>query len=397
MATVTLTGDLEVDHVARAPAGFEWAGHQVALQTSLAGLEADWRALEAGGTVSLFQGWDYVSKWVRIAATASGEEPVFAVGRRDGVISFILPMAVTRLAGVKLLCWLGQSHSNYGMGLFADEAFETASVWPVEGLVTEIARRVGASIVHLDRQPTRWAGRDNPFATGSRTSVTANDTFVLALEEDYDTQYRRLFSGRTVSGIKRKQRKLEKECGADFAEPEQTEARRASMDWFFDEKRRQLSATGRSSPFEPKHVRDFYHALAADDRAFVVDELASGTDRIAVAMSARHGRTEYLLNTVHAGGECAKYSPGLLLQHRIMARAHAAGMRVYDFGPGAFSYKRDWEPDVVPLRARTHLVNPVALAHYLALTLGVAAKAAIKRNERLSALVDRLRMAMSRG
>ncbi len=370
------------------PASFAWAGFSVELVRSMAGLESDWRRLEAIADASMFQGFDYLSAWIEIAAAASGEEPVFALGRRGSEIGFILPLALTRRHGARVLTWLGQEHSNYGMAVAEPTAFDGADV---DALILSVARAVKAGLVHLDKQPAEWAGRPNPFAASKHSQISANDTFVVTLGEDFPALHGRLFSSKTLAGLRRKQRRLEDQGAVAFGTPGPGPERQAIVDWFMVEKRQQLDETGRSSPFDPPHIQALYAALARDEHGFIAEDLTVSGQRIAMGMTAHQGGTAHLINTVHVGGEFAKLSPGTLLLHRMVASAHDRGARIYDFGPGELPYKLEWDPKVIGLHTSTYLVSPAALPAYLVAVAMTAAKAKIKRDPKLMGFVEKLR------
>ncbi len=282
-----------------------WAGYSVDLSGTMTGLESEWRRLEALSGAAMFQGFDFLSAWVQTAAAASGEEPVFAVGRRGSEAAFILPLAITRRHGARVLTWLGQDHANYGMALADPSAFEGKDV---DGLILAVARAAKAGLVHLDKQPAEWAGRPNPFALSRHSRLSANDTFVVALDEDFSAQHGRLFSSKTLAGIRRKQRRLEEQGEVVFGLPGPGAERQAIVDWFMVEKRQQLADTGRSSPFDPPHIQALYAALARDENGFIAEDLTVSGQRIAMGMTAHQGATAHLINTVHVGGEFAKLS-----------------------------------------------------------------------------------------
>lgn len=395
MATVTAAAGLARARAEQPSDAFEWAGHLVQVGTALARLEGDWRALEGGATASVFQSWNFVGEWCASAAEAAGESPLFVVGRAFGEARFILPLAVVERAGVKVLTWLGQAHANYGMGIFHPDVLRALEPGDIDTLMTDVARCVGAAVVHLDNQPARWGGHCNPFAASLRSFVTANDTFIVSLDEDFAAQYRRLFSGRTLSGLKRKQRKLDDMGPVSFVGPADDAARREVIDWFLAHKHDQLAQDGRASPFDEPGIRALYLGMARDTAAFEIDQLTVGGTRAAMGMTAFAGNVAYLLNTVHAGGEFARSSPGALLLHRMVARAHARGARTYDFGPGELPYKLEWEPAVVPLLATTYLVRPVGLHVHAASVFAVLAKSKIKRSPALSALARAARRSLA--
>ena len=369
---------------------FTWAHFDVEILTSPASLEADWRALERSGVASLFQTWHYVGDWLRTAAQASGETPYFVAGSHNREAAFILPLAIRRVGGVKVLMWLGQAHSNYGMGLYRRDVLEAQGTLSFDTLIREIARRAGAHLVHLDMQPVRWMGFDNPFATSTASLLTANDSYVVHLEDDFQAQYKRLFSATSLSKMRRKWRRIEELGTAEFQHPEAEADRTAALDWFIDTKGEQLSSAGRPNPFAPDYIRKFYHALSRGRDSFLIDQLIVNGQREALGFSARDGRTGYYLNTVYANSPVTRYSPGFHLTHQLVSRLHESGVRVFDMGPGEVAYKFDWEPEIINLRAATHLISPLGIAQYLSFRSAVFIKSALKRNPTMINLVRRV-------
>lgn len=397
MAVMTAAAD--VGHIGRDDGvqHFTWADLDVVVARSRARIDEAWAALEALETAAMFQGRAFLSAWAQVAAERSGETLLYVAGHRGEAPVFVLPLALTRTLGARVLTWAAQSHANYGMGLFHPDLLAefAAGERDVDALIMAVARAVGADIVDLQNQPVEWAGRPNPFASSVRAMLSANDTFVLAFEADFQKQYKRLFSGRTLSNLKRKQRKLEELGKPAFEQPKDASRRDDILGWFFATKTAQLAASGRDSPFAQGEVQDLYRAMARDDR-FEIEALNVDETHVAVGLSMREGATSYLLNSVHQGAEFARSSPGALLLHRMVAAAHAGGARVYDFGPGALPYKLEWEPKVTPLVFTTHLVNPLHAVAYAVLVFKALAKSKVKRDPQLSALVWRLRSLKAR-
>jgi CelD/BcsL family acetyltransferase involved in cellulose biosynthesis len=380
--------DLGASVAGNAAADATWAGHAVHRATSLPSLAADWQRLETCGGTTVFQSYAYVSSWLELAAAGHGETPVFFVGSRDGAVRFILPMSIVRRAGVPVLGWLGQAHANYGMPVAEPGTFAAGDV---DDLIRLAGRLAGAAVVHLDRQPEDWQGIANPFATGAGSQGTANDTFVLELGEDYPALHARLFSSRTLSGLKRKQRKMAEVGPVAFNQPADAARRRDIFDWFCVEKHGQMARTGRGSVFDDPEIQSLYKAMAADEAGFQADELVVGEERVAVGLTAYHAGVATLINSAHVGGTYARFSPGTLLMHHMVATAHAKGARTYDFGPGELPYKLEWSPRVVGLRSTTLALSAAGLPLAALFRAQTWAKRVVKRNPRLMGLVTRLR------
>ncbi|MGI8527433.1 MAG: GNAT family N-acetyltransferase [Pseudolabrys sp.] len=307
------------------------------------------------------------------------------------MLRFILPLALARRSGLTVMTWLAQSHANYGMGLFDRDTLVALDPAQAENLMEEIARHCGADVVHLDNQPMRWAGQPNPFALGRSARLTANDTFIVALADDFEAQYRGLFSSRTRSGLKRKQRRFEETGSVSFDPPATREERLGAIEWFIVEKRRSLAEAGQRSVFDRQAIAGLYRHLAANAVEFDIDRLAVNGMPVAVALTIRGGGFAYFLNTAFCGADFARFSPGALVLHRHVASVHAKGARTFDFGPGALPYKHDWQPETIPLIASSFNVSARGRPLALLLGLGVSTKCAVKRNDRLREMAFAMR------
>ena len=362
-----------------------WAGLDIDVGVPIEVLEAEWRALEAHRTASVFQSWSLALAWTTHAAAARQERPLIVTGRERGRLRMILPLGLVRQGGVDVVQWLAQSHANYGMGLFDPALLERIEAGDTDQLIIAIAKQVGAGVVHLDRQPARWAGHANPFAASPCARRSANDTFVVALAADFAGQYARLFPKRALQPLKRRKRRLEEMGALSFTCPRETEAKQKAFRWFVARKREQLAETSGSNPFDEPGILPFYEALLAEDDLFEIDQVLVGTQRAALGMTLYGGGVAYGVNTAHVA-QFSRGSPGTLLQHHIIAKVHARGARAYDLGPGFLPYKMEWAPDVVPLLATSHAVGLRGVPMQVRLVIETLAKAQIKRSPRLSAL-----------
>ena len=367
------------------PRAFRWSGLDVEIGVAPETLAQDWLALEATGTASVFQSHAFAALWIAHAAPARDEHALIVTVREAGVLRMLLPMSCTRHGRVTVLHWLAQSHANYGMALIAPDLLDHLDPSACDALVLQIARAVGADVVHLDRQPAEWAGRANPFAASPCARRTANDTYLVHLEADYAAQYKRIFPKRTLQPIKRLQRRLEEMGTLSFAPPQDAESRSRAFAWFVARKRDQLAETSGRNPFDEPGILPFYTALLEETGQFEIEQLLVGTQRAALGMTLHHGGIAYGINTTHADA-FARGSPGTLLQHRIIGKVHGLGARAYDLGPGYLPYKMDWSPQVIPLMAATHTVRLAGLPMQVRLVAGTLLKALIKRSPRLTRL-----------
>jgi CelD/BcsL family acetyltransferase involved in cellulose biosynthesis len=374
---------------------FAWAGFDVSVGVCARAIEAEWRELERRAVGSIFQSFDYVDVWSRTAA-GPGEIPMIVTGRRDGMLAFVLPMAIVRRHGVRVLTWLAQGCANYGMALVEAQAFDAIDAPTVQQLLKLVARVGKAHAVHLEAQPLRWGGRDNPFAQGPHARLDANDTFVLPLEEDFSAQYTRLFATSSRSRLKRKQRKLLQNFQVSYARITDRAQRNSMLNWFLEKKRQRLGEKGRPNVFENQTVQKLLFTLAGNTADFDIDALSADGEPLSLAMTIRAGETAFMINTAHVGAQFSGYSPGSLLLHWLVAALHERGIRVLDFGPGDLAYKRDWRPQVIPLMVTSFSVSPLGLPVSAGLALKAAIKRKVKRNERLLAIAVKINRGLDR-
>lgn len=364
----------------------------IEMHTSVAPLGSDWRTLDATADASLFQSWAWISAWSETAQRESGERPVIVIGRDGtGAIRMILPLSVHRMFGQPVLGWLGQSHSSYCLPII-DRALPFApSPNELRGWLTEIALRSGAVAVHLAQQPVTWNGQPNVFAALPGLA-TANDSFQLTLDQDFDQQLARTFSPKTRASFRRKERRLD-QLGTVVHQRAATAAERhALLDVFLREKRAQLRQAGAANAFERAEIERFYRSLG--DRSapsLEIEALHVGGDIAAVVLAMRHGKHLYMLNTVIADGAHRDASPGQLLLRRHIASAQADGLTLYDFGPGEARYKVDWDPSRLAVRSALFAVHPLGAPLVLANRGRIAAKRLVKRTPMLWDMAQRLR------
>jgi CelD/BcsL family acetyltransferase involved in cellulose biosynthesis len=376
---------------AQASADFVWAGFDISVGVCRRGIGAEWRALEPRAIGSVFQSFAFVDAWCEVAAAGFGQEPLIVTGRRHGALIFVLPMAIIRRHGVRVLTWLAQGCANYGMALVEAKAFDAIDAPAVQQLLKAVARVGQAHAVHLEAQPLHWGGRDNPFAQGRHARLDANDTFVLPLEEDFCGQYNRLFAISSRSRLKRKKRKLLQNFDVSYARITDAAQRESMLNWFLEQKRQRLSEKGRPNIFENQTIQKLLFTLASTMADFDIDKLSADGEPLALDMTIRAGETAFMINTAHAGPRFSRYSPGSLLLHWLVAALHGRGVRLLDFGPGDVAYKRDWRPQVIPLMVTTFSLSPLGIPASAGLALKAAIKCKVKRNERLLALAIKLR------
>ena len=134
----------------------------------LAAAEAIWRELEAVGTSSPYQRFDWQKAYVEALAESRGFEPcVLLVRDADGRPCLLIPLAIERRPGLSAAGAIGGKHANYHLPLMAaGGALPSPSA--LRALLRQAARRLGIDAYAFTNLPLSWRGLANPLASGGR-------------------------------------------------------------------------------------------------------------------------------------------------------------------------------------------------------------------------------------
>ena len=359
----------------------------------LPSVEAVWEELQAAAPCTSAQTFDWAQAWVRHVLRPEGREPVIVVGAAaDGQALFLWPFEMARIAGMKVLHWLGQDHANYNMGLFAPGAAPKFTAEDISRLLAEVARETGAVAAILKAQPFGWDGVENPFAKLPR-QPTPSSGYAVRLG-DFTQIYENQFSKRSRSTLNRKERKLDEMGTVTYGWAETQDERLALVDTLFTQKARQFAAMGIKDIFDV-HARAFYREVAliqGENPSRLRLGYVKLGDTVLATFSGTlcHKRMSVALSSL-AEGEAQRQSPGALLLRHQIKEACEKGLAFYDIGVGAARHKDEWADVVQPLFDSFIAFKP----HGLTLTLPLGAmgrlKRAIKSNRHLWPLAQKLR------
>ncbi|MFH6784383.1 MULTISPECIES: GNAT family N-acetyltransferase [Methylobacterium] len=364
--------------------------------STLAAAEGPWRALEAmpGVLMTPYQRFDWVSAFA--TALPGGARPCPVLLRdADGRPRALLPLAVTREAGIRVARVIGGKHANYHMPVFAGPEAAALPEAAYREALAQAGRRAGIDVIHLVDQPRLWNGVVNPLARGP---ASPSDGYGLALEADPDAVLKRVLSGDARRKLRQKEKWLvaahgpvEHHVAADAAGGE------AILAAYLAQKAERFAQLGIADPFADPGARRF---LADAHRAGALELHALRTEGGRVlatfvgAVDAR--RFSGMLTSFDPDPALARFSPGDLLLQSLIRDQSLRGRTALDLGVGEARYKASVCDQSIGL---VDTVLPVSLrgrAFGLAAEAGGRLKRRIKRDPRLWALVGRVRKAMAR-
>jgi CelD/BcsL family acetyltransferase involved in cellulose biosynthesis len=335
---------------------------------------------------------EWVSTWI----DASRPDAVIATLSANGRPMMSVALEVGREGPFRIARFLGGKHANGNFPAADKNWLATATTHDIDVLVRAIAKaRPDIDLLAFDRLIGDFKGLPNPLL-----KLPSAPSPNVALAVDLDGGFERVLT-RTSGKKKRKrhrsqERKYEAVGGARRTMATTTDQANAMLDAFFAMKEQRFGAMGITDVFADDNVRSFFRklfvdALTRENSSFVLHGLEVGGKYRAVTGSSLAGNRLVCEFGAISDDELAYASPGEYLFFDNISEACGQGFGVYDFSVGDEPYKRQWcdleilHADVlVPLTAKGRI-------YALGLRSLSRAKATVKNNDRLWALIKRLR------
>ena len=368
---------------------------EVAVFDNFAAAEAPWRALEAASSTlaTPYQGYDFLNHWQAHLGAAAGVRPAIVVGfNQSGRPLFLWPMGLRRLAGLRVLEFLGGKHANFNMGLWQRDVAASIDVPELRFITKRLAEH--ADLMVLSAQPLTWGGTTNPM-TQLPHQRSPNHGFSGALIPDFEA----LFRARTNSGTRKKMRKKERGLAAmgEVRFERATSVRQVHrvLDAFFKQKSARMRQLGLPDVFSAPGVRRFIEAAAEpkDGRPAAIELYALSVDDIVVATVggiAAGRRFCAMFNSIQHGRYAAE-SPGEQLIVQLVRACCERGLDTFDLGVGQSRYKHLFCEDAEPLFDSYLPLSGVGQLPALAYSTAAAGKRAMKQHPTLWSAVRAVR------
>lgn len=326
---------------------------RVEIIEDMAAAEPHWRALEQGNSLATpYQSYDFLKLWQHHIGATAGITPFIVIGfnARETPL-FLWPFGRRKLAGLRVVEFLGGKHANFNMGLWRRDIVAGIEADALRGVLVHFAGR--ADMLKLTNQPLTWGGTTNPFALLPQQRA-ANFGFSGALIPNYDALLRAHTNSATRKKMRKKERALASYGNVRFEQARGTCEIRRVLDAFFKQKSARMRALGVPDAFAPPAVRRFIEAAATEQlsRATPVIEIyaLSVGDIIVATFGGMVGGGRFcgMFNSII--NECyAAESPGAQLLTMLVRHSCARGLDTFDLGIGHAHYKALFCDDAEPL------------------------------------------------
>ena len=369
----------------------------ITVHSQMRAIERAWRQLEADPWNSMHQGFDWCYAWVQ----THGNPIAIVEGRIGGALAFILPLEIENHAMVRTAQFIGSAFTNYNSGLFSAEFRAKAALTSIDVITRALtdALKGHADLIRLTHVRLSWRDERHPFAELSKVR-NPNPAFQLTLGPDMDQTIAPLNAKARRKKFRAQVRKLEAVGGFDHIRATSAADKSALLDTFFRQKASRFEAQGLPNVFQPAETQAFFHMVLEMDRG--------GSDvpleLHALRLKGEHGGRIAAISGLSRKGDhvicqfgsiddtlVPEASPGELLFWLMIEQAALTGATLFDFGIGDQDYKRRWCRSETVHHDLMVAITPVGRLAERVLKGLTRAKAAIKANATLYALIQRLR------
>ncbi|MCB1512197.1 MAG: hypothetical protein KDJ36_14950, partial [Hyphomicrobiaceae bacterium] len=156
-------------------------------------LEPEWTALyrRSARPAQAFQQFHRLSAWLTaFADTRGADQPIVAIGHRNGHAVVIAPLAISRRQGLRVLTWMGEPAVQYG-SILVDQVSDAVDL--CSDVIDFAISETRPDLAHLRRVRTDFGLNASLAAEGfsviERDAAPYLDFADKLTAEDYETRY----------------------------------------------------------------------------------------------------------------------------------------------------------------------------------------------------------------
>ena len=368
----------------------------VCIRTKFETLEKNWLSLEADGVCSLYQRYHWTKAWYENVGAPARFSPRLIEVSRHGETLCILPMGLRKRGPFTILTWLGDTHTNFHMGLYSPELLKSAKPDDIRSLIDFIVKKVGhADVLELCCQPVVWRGHTNPF-TFLKWQESHNHSFALELSSDLNSVLDRKNGARKRKKHRWQTNKLKEYGGAKLLIAKTPEDVDRVLQTSMQQMSQRFDRSGIWNRFEDIGVGDFFREMAIaqlDEQepalllyGLEIDGELQATFAGGVSQKQFSGCFISLTD-----GEFSKISPGELMIYLVIEDCVKKGLEVFDLGRGEERYKTSWCDVTIPMFDTAIALTKLGILFALYERIKSSAKRIVRNNSSLWNLAKKVR------
>jgi CelD/BcsL family acetyltransferase involved in cellulose biosynthesis len=328
------------------------------LREELASLEPEWTAFQHTAACTVFQTFEWLTKWQQHVGNFRGTRPAIVLGRdASGALLFILPLAIETRGSIRRLTWLGSDLCDYNAPLIARDFWrhigDFTALWREAQQLLQGHPRLRFDFVDLQKMAETVGGERNPLLSLS-TRRNASSAHVATLGGSWDEFYKTKRSSETRKKERKQLRRLGELGDVRFIDVSDKGEIGRTIETLMQQKSKTFARMGVEDLFARPGYRAFWLDVTATLRGVThVSRLDVGSTIAATSLGLTHRGCYYLVLSSYHDGEVMRFGPGRAHLHELLRHAIEQGMRDFDFTIGDEPYKRDWAD--VEVRLYDHL------------------------------------------
>ena len=317
-------------------------------------LRDSWLALEIEGVFSLYQRFDWMKSWFERVGKPALFSPYLIELSLRGQPICILPMGTRNRGPFRVLTWLGDTHTNFHMGLYSPKFLKSAKPDDVRSLIDFVTSTVNdVDVLELCCQPVVWQGHTNPF-TFLKWQESHNHAFALDLSSDFNAVLDRRNGPRKRKKFRWQTNKLKDVGGAKLITAETVEDVDRILNTAMTQMSQRFDRSGIWNRFEDIGVGDFFRDVAIAELGKETPALRLYGLEIDGALQATFsgGISQKQFSGCFISltdGPYSKISPGELMIYLVIEDCVKRGLEVFDLGRGEERYKTSWCDVTIPM------------------------------------------------
>ncbi len=353
---------------------------EISLHASLGEIEKQWISLQERSLCTLYQTFEWCKTWQETIGKPSGIEPaIICASTRQGKIVFLLPFAIEKTMGIRLLRWYGANEITYGMGIY-DYDFLRDNPDFIEALWPEIMASLGGiDSIQLNDQPEKMAGITNPLKF-LFTERGANQAYKMDLQLNYQALFEQKRSASSRRKARRRDEKLADIGKVTFDLPEAGAETADVVNAVIEQQKARLGERGIRSVYDQRRQSLLLRLAQTrwQDGTAVLLPFCLRVDGkiVAVTLGGVFQSTYWaLISSLTPDTSLYKFSPGDRALRETIQATCERGLKVFDFAAGDTEYKLHWNDEII----RLFETNKIVTAKGLALTTTTAVRTKSKR------------------